>query len=79
MARAPLQRRHTSFACLVSAVLGIANTSQKLKNTEVPRAVRVKHMYTQEVGKKLKHEKSEETKHGLFRDCFLGAPERTRN
>ena len=29
------------------------------------------------VGKKLKHEKSEETKHGLSRDCFLGAPERT--
>jgi len=27
------------------------------------------------VGKKLKHEKLEETKHGLFRDCFLGAPE----
>jgi hypothetical protein len=31
------------------------------------------------LGKKLKHEKSEETKHGLSRDCFLGAPERTRN
>jgi hypothetical protein len=28
-----------------------------------------------ELGKKLKHEKLEETKHGLFRDCFLGAPE----
>jgi len=27
------------------------------------------------LGKKLKHEKLEETKHGLFRDCFLGAPE----
>ena len=28
-----------------------------------------------QLGKKLKHEKLEETKHGLFRDCFLGAPE----
>ena len=27
------------------------------------------------IGKKLKHEKLEETKHGLFRNCFLGAPE----
>ena len=32
-----------------------------------------------QVGKKLKHEKLEETKHGLFRNCFLGAPECTRN
>jgi hypothetical protein len=27
------------------------------------------------IGKKLKHEKLEETKHGLFRDCFVGALE----
>jgi len=31
------------------------------------------------IGKKLKHENLEETKHGLFRNCFLGAPECTRN
>jgi len=30
---------------------------------------------TLSLGKKLKHEKLEETKHVLFRDCFLGAPE----
>ena len=31
------------------------------------------------LGKKLKPGNTEETKHGIFRDCFLDAPERTRN
>jgi len=35
--------------------------------------------YSSEVGKKLKHEKLEETKQGLFRHCFPGAPKWTRN